>query len=433
MMVTALVVAAVCLVLEAFFSSAEIALVSADRAHIRQRAQAGHRGARYVEEFLAAPHKLLATTLLGTQLSLVVSTTVVTLWLYSVAPHRAELYLLLGLTPIIVTFAEIVPKAIVRQRANTLAPLMAYVLHAVVRIFSPLVSLLARTAQLLSRRMGVEVHRKLVTREELEMMVAARRSADEPSAAPQSAVTGAPVDAAPRSDVTEGERSMISRIFEMSSLEVYDIMVPLSDVTALPETAKLTDIAREIKDKKYSRIPVYRDRLDQIVGVVHAFEVLKASDRSSTAAELLRPPIYVPESHKAIELLARLQKSHQGMAVVVDEYGGAVGVVTVEDILERIVGDIEDEYDVEPQAIRREADGSYRVPARMRISQLNKELGLSLPESEDYETVAGLLLDQLKHIPKIGESLLLGGATLTVATASDRRIEEVVLRTGKRR
>jgi CBS domain containing-hemolysin-like protein len=419
-----LLIGGLCLLLEAFFSSAEIAIVSADRAHIRRLAEGGHRGARYVEDFLIAPHRLLSTTLLGTQLSLVTSTVVITLWLYRVAHDRAELYLLLGLTPVVVICGEIVPKAIVRHHANTLAPLMAVGLRAAMRVLSPLVSLLSHASAVVARRMGIDVHRKLVTREELEAMIAAR---------PAGAVVPGPAgEPAPPSDVTEGERSMISRIFEFSAVEVHSLMVPLSDVTALPETASADVMAREIAEKKYSRVPIYRERVDQIIGVVHAFDVLKAG-KGATAGALMRPPVFVPESHKAVDLLARLQRTRQGMAVVVDEYGGAVGVVTVEDILEEIVGEIDDEYDVGPPAIRREADGSYRVQARTPISQINRELSVQLPESDDYETLAGLLLDRLKHIPRIGEVLRVGGVQITVTTATDRRIEEATLRLIKRR
>ena len=420
-----LIVAAVCLVLEAFFSSTEIAIVSADRAHIRRLAQEGNRGAQLVEDFLIAPHRLLATTLLGTQISVVTSTVVITLWLYRHHPRHVELYLTLGLTPIIVTFGEIVPKAIVRQYANRLAPLMARLLSWAMKVMSPAVSLLASVSMLVSRRLGIDLHHKLVTREEIETLVSAKRS--EPASPGDSSA------AVPASDVTEGERSMISRILDFSSLEVYSVMVPLSDVTALPVSAVVPDLAREIADKKYSRIPIYRDRVDQIVGVVHAFDVLKAARSQVTAAELMRVPVFVPESSPAMELLARLERSRQGMAIVVDEYGGAVGVVTVEDILEEVVGEIEDEYDVAPPAISRQKDGSYRVQARVSVEQLNRELRTSLPESDDYESLAGLLLEHLKHIPKTGEKIQVGPVTIEIASANERKIEEAVLRVGKKK
>jgi CBS domain containing-hemolysin-like protein len=420
-MATALGIAFFCLLLEALFSSTEIAIVSADRAHIRRLAQAGHRGARYVEEFLTAPHRLLSTTLLGTQLAVVTSTVVITLYLHRHHPAHVGWYLTLGLTPTIVVFGEIVPKAIVRQYANALAPLMAMVLHTAMKALGPLVSLLSHISAAVSRRLGIELHHKLVTREEIETLVSLAPETDASLGEPR-----------PPSDVTEGERSMISRIFDFASLEIYTVMVPLSDVLALPESATVADLSREIAEKKYSRIPIYRDRLDQIVGVVHAFEVLKAP-RSATAAALARAPLFVPESSQAMDLLARLERSRQGLAVVVDEYGGAVGIVTVEDILEEVVGEIDDEYDEAPPPISRQRDGSYRVQARIAISQLNQELKLNLPEADDYESLGGLILDRLKHIPKAGETLPLGAVTIEIATANERRIDEVVLRLAKKK
>lgn len=414
------VVAAICLVFEAFFSSSEIAIVSADRAHIRRLAESGSRGARYVEDFLVNPHRLLATTLLGTQLSVVTSTVVITLWLYDHHPKHVELYLMAFLTPVIVIFGEIVPKAIVRQNASSVAPRMALVLYAAMKILAPPVAVLSRLALWTQRRLGIDLHQPLVTREEIETLV------DSPAAQPTGSMAAPPV-----TDVTDGERSMISRILDLGSAEIYSVMVPLSDVTALPETASVAALAREIGDKKYSRIPIYRERLDQIVGVVHAFDVLKAARSQVTAGQLMRAPIFVPESSPVMGLLARMEKARQGMAIVVDEYGGAVGVVTVEDILEEVVGEIEDEYDEAPQLITKQKDGSYRVMARISVQHLNRELNVGLPESDDYESLAGLLLDRLRHIPKVGELVRLGNCTVEIVGANERKIEAVVLRLGK--
>ncbi|HNN94680.1 MAG TPA: DUF21 domain-containing protein, partial [Pseudomonadota bacterium] len=155
------IIAAICLIFEAFFSSSEIAIVSADRAHIRKLAETGQRGARYVEYFFSRPHRLLATTLLGTQLSVVTSTVVITLWLYRFDRAHVELYLMLVLTPIIVIFGEIVPKAIVRHHANALAPRMALFLFAASQILRPGVSLLSRLATWTQQRLGIELHQPL--------------------------------------------------------------------------------------------------------------------------------------------------------------------------------------------------------------------------------------------------------------------------------
>lgn len=418
-MLLPMLLSAVCLLIEAFFSSAEIAIVSADRAHIRDLAAAGHRGAKLVEDFLIAPHRLLSATLLGTQLAVVTQTVVWTLWLHAHNPRHVELWLLIGLTPTVVVLGEIVPKAIVRQYANRVAPIQALILSVLMKVMAPGVYLLERVSKLATAKMGIDVHHKLVTREEIESLVSTPTPAASDSAVSQS-------------DVTEGERSMIARIFDFPSLRADDVMKPLSDVTAQAETASIADLAREIADKKYSRIPIYRERLDQIVGVVHAFDVLKSGRTSGQAKDLMREPLYAPESCPALDLLVRLERAHQGMAIIVDEYGGAVGLVTVEDLLEQVVGEIEDEYDEEPPSLSRQRDGSYRIQARVSVGQLNRELSLELPESDDYESLGGLLLERLKRIPRPGETIHIGKVTFEIATASERRVEEVILRSNRK-
>ncbi len=411
-----------CLIGEAFFSSAEIAIVSADRAFIRRLAESGHKGAKLVEEFLQAPHRLLAVTLLGTQLSLVTSTVVMTLWLHRhFDPTQAEFYLILGLTPIVVIFGEIVPKSLVKQHANEWAPTMARILSIAMKALLPLVALLSRASARLSSKLGIKGHRKLISREELEWLITSKP----PTRPQEDEVTMVP------SDVTEGERSMIARILELSESTVTDLMVPLSGVTALPETATLEEISQNVIDKKYSRIPIFRDRLDHIIGVVHAFDVLKAGNASrKIAADLMRTPLFVPESQRVTELLSHMQKMGQNLAVVVDEYGGAVGIITQEDVLEEVVGEIEDEFDVPQTMIYKEPDGSYRVSASISIAELNQKLSLELPESDEYESIAGLILEQLKRIPRAGEILKIGTVTLMIHTANQRRVEEVRIRKG---
>jgi CBS domain containing-hemolysin-like protein len=410
---TALIVSSVCLVLEMFFAAAEISIISCDRIALRKAVQQGSRSARLLESFLNNKQRFLATTLVGTQLSVVVSTVVMTYALHHQFPHRAELYLLVGLTPTTVVLGEIVPKTIGQQNADRIARRVVYPLWLVSKLFAPMVWLLTRFITWLLRVLGI-AERKLVTREELELML-----------------KGPSADT--KSEITEGERKMISRIFDFTDTTVYDVMVPLSDVVALPEDATLDAVAREVEDKQYTRYPVYKERVDRIVGTVHAFDVLKAGRAQVKLGSIARTPLFVPPSQPAVDLLVELQRARQGMAIVVDEYGGAVGIATIEDILEEIVGEIEDEHDVRPQAIRKEADGVWRIHARVSVSEVNRDLRLELPEGEDYESVAGLVLDRLKHIPREGESVRFGNVLIKVTRASERAVEEVQLRLGRRK
>jgi putative hemolysin len=410
-----LIVVGICLVVEAFFSGAEMAVVSASRTTLRRKAGEGDRAAKLTLEFIDNPQRLLATTLLGTNISVVISTTVVTLAL--VAHPHGELLTVAFLSPTLLILGEIAPKTLFQQHADGWVTRIIYPLRVASIVFSPLVYLLGRVTAVVTRALKVEERRALVTRDELRMILEA--SEGEPS------LTAIP----------EAERSMITNVLDFGNTTVYDVMVPLSEVTALPEDATLEDAITEIVDKQHTRIPIYRERVDQIVGVLHAFDILTAevSARRGTVAELARPPLYVPESKPTVDLLVELQRAGQQLSVVVDEYGGATGICTIEDILEEIVGEIEDEYDRGPSPIRLEGPGLWRVLAKTSIAQVNETMKIALPEGEDYETIAGLILDKLKRIPREGETLRLGPVTITIIGASDRAIEEVRIRVGKAR
>ena len=408
----ALAVSGVCLLLEMFFAAAELSVISCDRIALRKDAEAGSRTAGLLEEFLENKQRFLATTLFGTQLSVVVSTVTMTFALHRVvSPHRAELYLLVCLTPALVIFGEIVPKTIGQQSADRWARRLVYPLWLASKLFAPVVAPLTRLSTMMLRRLGI-AERKLVTREELEALLKTPRRGGE---------------------ITEGERRMISRIFDFTDTTVDDVMVPLSDVVALSETADLATAARQIEETQYTRFPVYRERVDRVVGTVHAFDILKAGRSAERLGALARAPIFVPGNQPAVDLLVELQRARQGMAIVVNEYGGAVGIATIEDILEEIVGEIEDEHDTAAPAIRKEADGVWRVNARTSVGEVNRQLRLELPEGEEYESMGGLVLEKLRHIPREGESVRFGNVLVKVVKANERAVEELQVRLGKRR
>jgi CBS domain containing-hemolysin-like protein len=226
---------------------------------------------------------------------------------------------------------------------------------------------------------------------------------------------------------------MIANVFELSEYKAGELMVPLSEVTALPEDAPIQEAALEVADKQHSRMPIYRSRVDDVIGVVHVFDLLAAASdpardkdgAARTVAAMAHPPIYVPETMRASELLRELQAEGQHLAIVVDEYGGAVGIVTIEDLLEIIVGDIDDEYDREPSPIKVERPGVWRIGARTSVTRINTELDLGLPESDDYETIGGLLIDRFRRIPEVGETLTMGSLQIEVVAATDRAIDMV--------
>jgi CBS domain containing-hemolysin-like protein len=395
-----------CVAVQAFFSGSEIAMVSANRGLLRQRASEGDRGARMAEAFLARPQVLLATTLLGTNLALVTFSVMVALAL-AASDGNGELLAIVTVTPMTLILGEVVPKTLFQQYSDRLVTKVVYPLKVASLVLRPIVWLMSGFATTMSRLLGTEKERAFITRDELHLLIEA-----EPSAA---------------SEITEQEREMIANVFELSSATAEEVMVPLSEVTALPEETTLGEAALEVADKQHSRMPIYRSRIDDIVGILHVFELLQAGPgaKSKLVGEVAKPATFVPENKPADELLVELQRTGNQMAIVVDEYGGAVGIVSVEDILEEIVGEIDDEYDEGPPPIRQERPGVWRIEARTSVERINEELGLELPESDEYETVAGLMLERLKRIPEPGESLVVGPVTIRVVSASDRAVEEV--------
>lgn len=214
---------------------------------------------------------------------------------------------------------------------------------------------------------------------------------------------------------------MIDKIFNLGETRVREVMVPLVDVAALPETATPEQAIALIQERGFSRIPVFSDQVFNIVGVVTAMDLLRRGAEAPTLKALVRPATYVPETKRVDDLLSEMRKARIHLAVVVDEYGGAGGIVTLEDILEEIVGEIQDEHERAPATIERLPDGSYWVAGRVGIDELNATLEWDLPKA-DYETVAGLGLAILQRIPRVGEQFRVGRYHLTVLEADERRV-----------
>ena len=405
---TLAVLLGLCLIVQAFFAGAEVALSVCDRNHLRVRAAGGDLRAQRAERLLAAPQVTLATALVGGNLAslLAVLLVGVELSVLGITPLWAPLFAV----PPLLVLGHLVPKAIVQAHANGLVDAFAAPLRLASFVLRPIVVVFGGYAALLTRLTRSDGKNAFVTRDELAMLIESDPETDKP-------------------EISADEREMIANVFELSEYKVGELMVPLSEVTALPEDAAVAEAALEVADKQHSRMPIYRSRVDDIVGIVHVFDVLQAAARGKTegktVASFAHSPSYVPQTMKASDLLVQLQTEQQHLAIVVDEYGGAVGICTIEDLLEIIVGDIDDEYDTEPTAIRAERPGVWRVEARTSVARINAELDVGLPESEDYETVAGLLIEKLRHIPGKSEALTLPHVIIEVVEATDRAIESV--------
>ena len=405
MSVTMIWLAALCLGATMFFSAAEMAFIAANRPRLRHLAEQGSATATAYLEAFRQPERVLSTAMMGVTVAHIVAASATTWSLLPTLGGLAPLVVTLVLTPVMLVFGEIIPKAVARAWATSLILRLYRPLLWTSVVLMPFVAFANLVVGLTLRLYGVRQAdtRAFVSREELKALLQM-----EPGEA----------------EVTTQEAELIDNIFDLGDTTVREVMVPLVEVAMLPDSASPQDAIALIQERGFSRLPIYRQRETNIVGIVAAMDLLSRGAEAATLDELKRPPYYVPETKRIDDLLREMQRSRAHMAVVVDEYGGSTGVVTLEDILEQIVGEIHDEHERAPASAERLPDGSYRVAARTNIDELNEAFDWTLPK-QDYETVAGLVLATLGRVPRAGEMFQIPGYTLTVLEADTRRVTAV--------
>ncbi len=229
-------------------------------------------------------------------------------------------------------------------------------------------------------------------------------------------------------ELEEEEREIIRSVFEFGETVAREIMVPRIDISGIKDTLTVDECIEQVKESRHSRFPVYHDNIDDVVGMVHVKELLKLvadNDGTTPISQLAKKIEYVPETMPLNDLLQLMKNTRSQMVLVVDEYGGTEGLVTMEDVIEELVGEIEDEYDLEETELHRRPDGSIMVQARVPIYELNEDLNARLPESDEYDSLGGYIFSRLGHIPKPGETLDAPGYTLRIHSATQRRIQVV--------
>jgi len=395
----------ICIFCEGFFSGTETAMVSVDRARIKALAEQGSKKHTLVEAVLHTPEKFFSTTLLGTNIFEVLSNTIATLLVINYLGEQYKYATILIMTPIVLILGEITPKTIYRYHAEEITPYLVYPLKVISILFYPFILVLTWLTTLFMMLFGVGRSRlrPFATREDLENYLDMWN-----------------ID----SSLRTAEKKIVERIFDFSETEVEDVMIPLVNVEAL-EIQDHIDKAISLAQKTgYSRIPVFSEEAYNIIGIVHAFDLLTAQQKTLTLKDIMRPAPYVPNTAPVDELLKHLRTEGNSIAIVVDEYGGTTGIVTIEDILEEVVGEIYDEYDKEEHFFVKIGKNKYLVNARMEIDELNDHLKLQLPK-DDYETVAGFLLKHMEKIPRIGESFEFANLKFIITEADKRSIKKV--------
>ena len=402
-----------CLVVQAFFAASEIALVSADDLKVRAGSEGGHERSRMLGELLANRDRLLALTLTGTNLATVVAAVLLTSFLHQIRPHLVYLAPFI-LTPITLVLGEWIPKLLTLGNPHAFALFAARPLRLLAAVLAPLLGAETVLSRLLRRLAGVpaDAGSVFLSREDLARLM--RRRPGDASEQPHDAILPA-------------EQLMISRIFRFSQADARKAMVPLVGVDAVPEETSLAAVIETVRREGFSRIPVFRRRITDIVGVVHVFDLLQAPDLSRPVSDVMRPVSYFPESMPLDEVLVAMQRTGENLAVIVDEYGGSAGILTLEDLIEEIVGNIEDEHDLGEELAKIVSPRVLSVIGRAPIAELNEHFGLKLSEADEYATIGGLVVERLGHIPKPGEKLIEGDLTITVTRSDARAVRELML------
>jgi putative hemolysin len=406
---TCFLVVAACLLIQAFFAGMEMALVSSNRLRLLHLTEKGSRRARIITTLLKTPEKVLATTLVGINVVLILGASVASYFFSDVlemGPRGAAVATAV-MVPLILIFAEITPKTLSRPRATQVALALIYPLRLAQIVIYPLVQAMSWITGHIVRLLGVKSGqtRMFASIEDFLLLMKEGQK---------------------QGILSTEERKMISRVFDFGRIKVSEIMVPISEVVSAPESATVKDLWEIIGRCAYSRIPVYRERKEEIVGTVKANDLIMA-DPAENIAMFVRPAFFVPENKILDDLLEEMRRNSATMAVVVDQNEKALGIVTRENILEEIVGDIHDEYDLDEASSFRLKGEAAEVSGRMRIAELNELLELALPH-EGSETLAGFVVGLLGRIPAPGEKFTHAGHQFAVMEASPRRVIRMEIR-----
>jgi putative hemolysin len=413
--------------LEGFFVAGEIALVSIRRSRVEQLVEEGRPGARRVRRLLDEPGRFLAVSQLGLTVigffasayAAVSLTAHLADWLRSLGMDSggANALSLIVVTVILalftIVFAELVPKTLALANAERFAIALSLPIEFLARALSPLIRLLTGITSAIAGLFGARATAEAqITAEELRLIV--ERGGEQ--------------------GVLEAEEEqMINAVIELGDRRVHEVMIPRIDIAAMPVTATFDEAISTFVQEGHSRVPVYEDTVDEVVGILYAKDLLPflaaAAGPRPELRTLLRAPVYIPESMTIDDLLHEFQRRKVHIAIVLDEYGGTAGLVTIEDLLEEIVGEIQDEYDTEEPMVVRLSDDEARVDGRASVDELSElfNTDIEFEDEDEYDTVGGLIYHRIGGIPSPGDRVELDGLTLTVESTDGRRVGKVLV------
>lgn len=396
----------------AFFSGSETALVSLNWIRLEHWVEKERAGARALQKFVADPQRLLGTTLVGTNVAIIMTSSVVSWQLVRLLSNWPAGYVgVLSTVVVTVTmliFGEVIPKIFGRRHSDFIIFKVVHPLRVAYWVLLPVIWFTTGIAGLLLRAFGIRTRRwrKRLTKDQLRLLLTSEGER-----------AGA---------VDVEETKLISGIFEFALTTVAEVMVPRTDVVGLTGGATMGEAIALVREHGYTRLPVFSADRDHIESMVHSLDLL-GQDPDDSVEAVLRPVPHVPETKTCDQLFKELQARRQHLAAVVDEHGSLAGIVTLEDLLEELVGEIEDEYDVREALIRKIDDNLYMVDGRAELDAVEDALGMDLEEG-DYNTMAGLVLKRTGRIPEQGDEIVIGGLEIRVISATATRVGKVRVR-----
>ncbi len=403
-----LIILIISLILCAMASAAETALTSISRIKLKNLVEEGDKKALEIESLISKPNVFLSTILVVNSVAVIIASSMTTVLALRFIPDYGELIGTILISLVVLIFCEITPKTAAVQNPLRWARVLVNPVRVAAWLLHPLVVTLSAITNTMVRLMGGQIKHRgpFVTEEELRLLVTVGEE---------------------EGILEEAETDMITSIFEFADTPVREVMIPRIDMVTLESDATVDEAVDLALQGGFSRIPVYEETIDNIIGVLYTKDMLKQlrdDHNSLPIRELVRPAYFVPETKKLDDLLREIRQKRTHMAIVVDEYGSVAGLVTIEDLVEEIVGDIQDEYDREENLYEQVTQHEYIFDAKINLDEFNELMNTNL-QNEDYDTLGGFLLSQLDKIPVPGDTITYENITFTVLTTRGLRITKV--------
>ncbi|TVQ66979.1 MAG: HlyC/CorC family transporter [Balneolaceae bacterium] len=416
------------ILLSAFFSGSEMAFISANKLKLEIESRKNSSISRTLTYFHQNPETFLTTTLVGNNIVNVLYATLMAIFLaepirslysgfFGELPSSATVLIIQTIVAsvLILIFGEILSKAIFRVHADFMVRFVALPLRAINFLLWPLIELSDRTARVLINLLqtGSEHPGKIFRRQDIEMIFKELRNSGGSE------------------EIDQDDSELLHNLLELSNKRVRETMVPRTEIVAVEKEARIEELKNAFIESGYSKIPVYQESIDDIIGVVFAYDLF---NNPNSISDILRPVKLIPSSKKSKDLLTEFRQSNTSVAIVIDEYGGTAGMVTIEDLIEEVVGDIQDEYDKEYDIIKKIADDTFLISGSAELDELlDEHPEIFLPHSEgNFETIAGYIIHHLGRIPKVNEEVQLLGNTFVILKATQSKLESIklILNTG---